>query len=153
MHPPPALRPTVKFLAAAVGCTTGPLGGVEARDRWRVEPSPTELRALQHLREVNDYRVEVALGGTGRSSHLQTALRWMARLKEMNPSRELFLPCQSLADIPSSLYNEETLRLFAEFIRQNGSVRHLATRASACPQERYQRMCPRSGRTGRVKVA
>lgn len=132
MPPPPALRPTVKFLAAAVDCT-GPLGGFELRDRWRAEPSPSEARTVQSLREASDYRVEVASGGTGRSSHLQTALRWLARFQAVNPSRELFVPRQSLADIPSSLYNEETLRLFAEFIRQNGSVRtgHVGERVSA----------------------
>lgn len=132
MQPPPALQPTVKFLAAAVGCA-GPLGGVEVRDRWQGVPSAEEQRAIQRLREAGDFRVEAVSGGMGRSSHLQTALRWLARFQASNPSRALFVPRLSLADIASSLYNEETLRLFAEFIRQNGSVRpgHAGERVSA----------------------
>lgn len=138
MLPPPAVPPTVQFLAAAVGCR-GPLGGVEVRDRWSAEPSEEEQRAVQRLREAGDFRVVMASGGTGRSSHLQTALRWLARFQARHPSRILFVPRQSLADIQSSLYNEETLRLFAEFIRQNGSVRpgHSGERVSASAISAY----------------
>lgn len=132
MPPPPPIRPTVKFLAAAVGCT-GPLDNREVRDRWTSQPSPAEVRAIAVLRDAGDHRVEVASGGTGRSSHLQTALRWLARFQAANPSRTMFVPRESLADIQSSLYNEETLRLFAEFIRQSGSARagHAGERVSA----------------------
>lgn len=122
MPPPPPMQPTVKRLASAVGCT-GPLGGSEERDRWTGRPSAVEQQAILRLRQASDVRVELVSGGTGRSSHLQTALRWLARFQAAHPSRELFVARQSLADISSSLYNEETLRLYSEFIRQAGSVR------------------------------
>lgn len=132
MPPPPNLHPTVKFLSTAVDCS-GALGGQEIRDRWHSQPSPEEVRTIQYLRAASDHRVDVASGGSGRSSHLQTALRWMARFRAANPSRVLFIPRSSLSDIQSSLYNEETLRLFSEFIRQSGSIRpgHVGERVSA----------------------
>lgn len=132
MPPPPPLRPTVKFLAAAVDCV-GSLGNREVRDQWTSTPSAEERRVITTLREAGDHRVEIASGGTGRSSHLQTALRWLARFRAANPSRTMFVPRESLGDIQSSLYNEETLRLFAEFIRQSGSARagHAGERVSA----------------------
>ncbi|KAL1504289.1 hypothetical protein AB1Y20_010697 [Prymnesium parvum] len=52
-----------------------------------------------------------------------TALGWLRRFTEVVPSRKLFVPHRGAGDVHAAAYNEETFRLFAEFIRRHGSVR------------------------------
>lgn len=122
MPPPPAMQPSCRRLASSLGLT-GPLAPVE-RDRWALPPSGGERAALHSLRDSADTRLHTAHGSTsGEPGHLGTALRWFERFVATFPSRTPFVPHTGAGDVHAAAYNEETLRLFAEFIRRHGSVR------------------------------
>ena len=79
---------------------------------------------MASLRDGADVRFYTAHGSaSGDASHLNTALRWLERFIQVFPSRRLFVPHSGAGDVHAAAYNEETLRLFAEFIRRHGSVR------------------------------
>lgn len=118
---PPAPQPvSTRAMAGNLGLL-GPLSGAESRDRWVTTPTARESEGLQRLRDSADFRLHHASGAA--SSHLRTALGWLRRFKDVFPGRKLFLPYSSSADVESAAYNEETFRLFGEFIRSHGSVR------------------------------
>lgn len=121
--PPPAPRtPTVRTMAASMNLL-GPLGGgTERRDVWYAHPSPTERSVITTLRTGADMRVS-SFVEEGRAAHLRTALRWLERFFSTTPSRVPFVPYSHGGDLQAAAYNEETFRLFAEFVRQHGSVR------------------------------
>lgn len=122
MRPPAGKAPTVRAVAGAMGLT-GPIGGqVETRDRWVERPSPSERATVEALRTGADIRV-ASFYEEKRSTHLQTALGWFQRFQSTVPSRVPFVPYENAGDLRAAAYNEETFRLFAEFIRQHGSVR------------------------------
>lgn len=119
--PPPRLL-SLRAVAASLGLT-GPLSTQE-RDEWRTPPSPGELSALASLRDGADTRLYMSHGSaSGEPSHLRTALGWLRRFSEVVPSRRLFVPHKGAGDVHAAAYNEETFRLFAEFVRRHGSVR------------------------------
>ena len=122
MPPPPPRGPSVRMLASALGLT-GPMEG-ETRDHWCATPSQAEFACLEGLRAGADARMHTAHGSaSGAASHLGTALRWMKRFVEALPSRRLFVRHEGAGDVHAAAYNEETFRLFAEFVRRHGSVR------------------------------
>lgn len=123
MPPPPSRRPSVRVISKQLGMD-GPLGGVECRDRWSTEPPVAERIALNTLRDAADRRVDMAAaGGEAGPSHLATALGWLRRFVAAFPSRELFVAHAGAGDVHAAAYNEETFRLFGEFVRKHGSVR------------------------------
>lgn len=121
--PPPAPRaPSVRAIAGSLNLL-GPLGGgEERRDWWSSHPSPSERATIAALRTGADLRV-ASFVEEGRAAHLRTALRWLERFFSTMPSRVPFVPYANAGDLQAAAYNEETFRLFAEFIRQHGSVR------------------------------
>lgn len=122
MPPPAARAPTVRAIAGSMNLL-GPLGGgEERRDWWATHPSPAERATIAALRTGADLRV-ASFVEEGRAAHLRTALRWLERFFSTMPSRVPFVPYAHGADLQAAAYNEETFRLFAEFVRQHGSVR------------------------------
>lgn len=123
LMPPPAPRaPTIRAMAAAMNLLGPPGGGEERRDVWNTRPSPGERATVAALRTGADLRL-TSFVEEGRANHLRTALRWLERFFSAMPSRVPFVPYQHAGDLRSAAYNEETFRLFAEFVRQHGSVR------------------------------
>lgn len=123
MPPPAGKLPSVRVLSDSLGLS-GPLAPGEPRDVWVTQPSVGECASLSSLRTAADRRVDCSsAGGMAGPSHLQTALAWMRRFVSAFPSRRLFVPHEGAGDVKAAAYNEETLRLFGEFIRQHGSVR------------------------------
>lgn len=119
--PPPRLL-SLRAVATSMGLT-GPLSA-QARDEWTSTPSHGEMAALASLRDGADTRLYTSHGSaSGEPSHLRTALGWLRRFTEVVPSRKLFVPHRGAGDVHAAAYNEETFRLFAEFIRRHGSVR------------------------------
>lgn len=122
MPPPAARAPSVRAVAGSLKLL-GPLGGgVETRDKWSSHPSPAERAVVEALRTGADLRV-ASFVEEGRAAHLRTALKWLERFYETTPSRVPFVPYAHGGDLQAAAYNEETFRLFAEFVRQHGSVR------------------------------
>lgn len=122
MPPPSARAPSVRAMAGSLQLL-GPVGGgVERRDQWIVHPSPAERATIDALRTGADMRV-ASFVEEGRAAHLRTALGWLRRFYETMPSRVPFVPYAHGGDLQAAAYNEETFRLFAEFVRQHGSVR------------------------------
>lgn len=94
------------------------------RDHWCATPSASESSLLRSLKEGADTRLHTAHGSaSGAASRLGTALRWLRRFVEVLPSRKLFVRHEEAGDVHAAAYNEETFRLFAEFIRRHASVR------------------------------
>lgn len=123
MQPPMGRAPTLRAVAGSLGLL-GPIGEQrEERDRWAGRPSPSERATLEALRTGADIRVASFSEAKGKSTHLQTALGWFQRFQATVPSRVPFIPYAHSGDVRAAIYNEETFRLFAEFIRQHGSVR------------------------------
>lgn len=122
MPPPPPRAPSARAIAGSLNLL-GPIGGGSSSlDRWMTEPTRSERAALDALRWDADFRIH-HFTEERRSTHLVTALNWFARFLSTLPSRVPFVPYASSGDIQSAAYNEETFRLFAEFIRKHGSVR------------------------------
>lgn len=63
------------------------------------------------------------MGGEAGPNHLYTALRWLLRFVDTFPSRQLSVPHVVSGDVHAARYNEATLLVLGEFIRQRGSVR------------------------------
>mmetsp|Transcript_35760 Transcript_35760/g.86829 ORF Transcript_35760/g.86829 Transcript_35760/m.86829 type:complete len:479 (-) Transcript_35760:433-1869(-) len=119
--PPPRLV-SLRAVAGSLGIT-GPLS-TQDRDGWHAPPSHGELSMLASLRDGADTRLHMSHGSSsGEPSHLRTALGWLRRFTEVLPSRVLFVPHVGAGDVHAAAYNEETFRLFAEFVRRHGSVR------------------------------
>lgn len=119
--PPPRVL-SLRAVARSLGIT-GPLSG-QNRDAWSRPPVSGELATLAALRDGADTRLYTSHGSaSGEPSHLRTALGWLRRFMEVLPSRVLFVPHEGAGDVHAAAYNEETFRLFAEFIRRHGSVR------------------------------
>lgn len=119
--PPPRLV-SLRAVASSLGIT-GPLS-TQDRDGWHNPPSRGELSMLASLRDGADTRLHMSHGSaSGEPSHLRTALGWLRRFTEVLPSRVLFVPHVGAGDVHAAAYNEETFRLFAEFVRRHGSVR------------------------------
>lgn len=136
MLPPVPQQPSARAMAGRLGLL-GPLSGSESRDRWVTAPTTRESAALHQLRASADFRLQNASGAA--SSHLRTALGWLQRFKGVFPGRQLFVSYSSSADVEAAAYNEETFRLFGEFIRSHGSVRsgHAGEVVLACTISDY----------------
>lgn len=121
--PPPAPRqPSIRAVAASLG-VAGPLDEDALKDVWTSEPLPGERAALESLRVGADLRLDRAYVNADGPSHLRTALNWLRRFLQAFPARRLFVPHRVSGDVRAAAYNEETFRLFAEFIRRSGSAR------------------------------
>lgn len=123
MPPPPSKQLAVRALAINVGCLDDPRDSQQARDQWAEQPAPQESQTLRRLREAAAWRVASALRHEEGPSQLQTGLRWFSRFRQALPSRVPFVAHRWAGDLQAAAYNEETLQLFGEFIRQHGSVR------------------------------
>lgn len=122
MPAPPPRVVSLRAVAHSLGIT-GPLSNRD-RDAWSQPPAGGELAALAALRDGADTRLYSSHGSaSGEPSHLRTALGWLRRFTEVLPSRVLFVPHDGAGDVHAAAYNEETFRLFAEFVRRHGSVR------------------------------
>lgn len=123
MPPPPSKQLAVRALAISVGCIDPPQATARLHDRWAEEPPATERHTLRRLREAAAWRVASALRHEEGPGQLQTGLRWFSRFRAALPSRVPFMEHRWAGDLQAAAYNEETFQLFAEFIRQHGSVR------------------------------
>lgn len=122
MQAPPPRVVSLRAVAHSLGLT-GPLSNQD-RDAWSQPPARGELSMLAALRDGADTRLFTSHGSaSGEPSHLRTALGWLRRFTEALPSRRLFVPHNGAGDVHAAAYNEETFRLFAEFVRRHGSVR------------------------------
>lgn len=139
MPPPPSKQLAVRALAISVGCIDSPQQTARLQDKWAAEPPPQERHALRRLRDAASWRVSSALRHEEGPGQLQTGLRWFSRFRAAVPSRVPFLEHRWAGDLQAAAYNEETLQLFAEFIRQHGSVRagHTGETVSAASISAY----------------
>lgn len=79
---------------------------------------------LVALRGGADGRLSIALGSaSGSASHLGTALRWLRLFVTRCRRGDCLWRINERATLHAAVYIEETLRLFAEFVRRSGSVR------------------------------
>lgn len=123
LMPPPAEKPPSNRALAGSLKLLGDIGDTpRPRDVWEGTPSVSERSALESLRTGADLRLS-QFNEERPSSHLRSALGWFRRFSETFPSRTPFVPYANAGDIHDAAYNEETFRLFAEFIRSHGSVR------------------------------